>query len=310
MNVVTVVSSACRRARSAGATRSTNGASAARRTSTGARRRTSMRATSSPTATTRPTTRSDPNAHASPVSPRCMQSRTTSARRGRAPTVRARRATTRSSSARHSARTAAAPSVHVVGHRVRFEQIARRSAPPASPLKARHYRDADALAGRRSPSSWRCSSAAGSPRSRCERHARRRRPASRPTTAITDQHRQRRRPTRTACSTCTSSTGRSTSRPGQNVIETNKYRIPQPKEDGWIVGFKPNLQLPNGKVPAGRRAAPAPRRVGGRQPAATPTFRCSPSASSPPARRRPRSSCPRRLRLPRTARPTPGTSTT
>jgi plastocyanin len=38
-------------------------------------------------------------------------------------------------------------------------------------------------------------------------------------------------------------------RPGQNVIDTNKYLIPQPKEDGWIVGFKPNLELPNGKVP-------------------------------------------------------------
>ncbi len=38
-------------------------------------------------------------------------------------------------------------------------------------------------------------------------------------------------------------------RPGQNVIDTNKYLIPQPKQDGWIVGFKPNLRLPNGKVP-------------------------------------------------------------
>jgi len=37
--------------------------------------------------------------------------------------------------------------------------------------------------------------------------------------------------------------------PGQNVIDTNKYLIPQPTEDGWIVGFKPNLRLPNGKVP-------------------------------------------------------------
>jgi plastocyanin len=38
-------------------------------------------------------------------------------------------------------------------------------------------------------------------------------------------------------------------KPGQNIIETAKYRIPQPREDGWIVGFRPNLKLPNGKVP-------------------------------------------------------------
>ena len=38
-------------------------------------------------------------------------------------------------------------------------------------------------------------------------------------------------------------------RPGQNNIETNKFAIPQPKIDGWIVGFKPNLRLTNGKVP-------------------------------------------------------------
>ena len=38
-------------------------------------------------------------------------------------------------------------------------------------------------------------------------------------------------------------------RPGQNVIDTNEYRIPQPEVDGWIVGFKPNLRLANGKVP-------------------------------------------------------------
>ncbi len=37
--------------------------------------------------------------------------------------------------------------------------------------------------------------------------------------------------------------------PGQNLITTNKYRVPQPTEDGWIVGFKPNLRLANGKVP-------------------------------------------------------------
>jgi len=38
-------------------------------------------------------------------------------------------------------------------------------------------------------------------------------------------------------------------RPGQNVIATNKYLIPQPKAEGWIVGFRPNLRLANGKVP-------------------------------------------------------------
>jgi len=37
--------------------------------------------------------------------------------------------------------------------------------------------------------------------------------------------------------------------PGQNIIQ-NSYRIPQPDEAGWVVGFKPNLELPNGKVPA------------------------------------------------------------
>ncbi len=38
-------------------------------------------------------------------------------------------------------------------------------------------------------------------------------------------------------------------KPGQNVIETAKTLIPQPKEDGWVVGFRPNLKLANGKVP-------------------------------------------------------------
>src|SRR5690242_925746 len=37
--------------------------------------------------------------------------------------------------------------------------------------------------------------------------------------------------------------------PGQNLIETSTDRIPQPAEAGWIVGFRPNLVLPNGKVP-------------------------------------------------------------
>jgi plastocyanin len=38
-------------------------------------------------------------------------------------------------------------------------------------------------------------------------------------------------------------------RPGQNLIQNSTFRIPQPTEDGWIVGFKPNLKLPSGKVP-------------------------------------------------------------
>ena len=38
-------------------------------------------------------------------------------------------------------------------------------------------------------------------------------------------------------------------RPGQNVIETNRTLIPQPKINGWIVGFEPNLRMPNGTVP-------------------------------------------------------------
>jgi len=38
-------------------------------------------------------------------------------------------------------------------------------------------------------------------------------------------------------------------RPGQNEIDTNRYLVPQPNVDGWIVGFRPNLKLPNGKVP-------------------------------------------------------------
>ena len=37
--------------------------------------------------------------------------------------------------------------------------------------------------------------------------------------------------------------------PGQNLIQNSKFRVPQPTEDGWVVGFKPNLQLPDGRVP-------------------------------------------------------------
>jgi plastocyanin len=38
-------------------------------------------------------------------------------------------------------------------------------------------------------------------------------------------------------------------RPGQNDIETSNTTIPQPTESGWIVGFRPNLKLADGKVP-------------------------------------------------------------
>ncbi len=34
--------------------------------------------------------------------------------------------------------------------------------------------------------------------------------------------------------------------PGQNLIQTNQTRIPQPDVDGWIVGFRPNLVLATG----------------------------------------------------------------
>jgi plastocyanin len=37
--------------------------------------------------------------------------------------------------------------------------------------------------------------------------------------------------------------------PGQNRINTNNVRIPQPRVEGWIVGFTPNLTLANGTVP-------------------------------------------------------------
>jgi plastocyanin len=37
--------------------------------------------------------------------------------------------------------------------------------------------------------------------------------------------------------------------PGQNEINTDKTGIAQPLANGWIVGFKPNLRLADGKVP-------------------------------------------------------------
>ena len=39
-------------------------------------------------------------------------------------------------------------------------------------------------------------------------------------------------------------------RPGQNIIETNKSRIPQPKIDGWIVGFTPTCGSPTAGPPS------------------------------------------------------------
>jgi plastocyanin len=37
--------------------------------------------------------------------------------------------------------------------------------------------------------------------------------------------------------------------PGQNLIQTNAYQIAQPNEAGWVVGFRPNLRMADGKVP-------------------------------------------------------------
>jgi plastocyanin len=37
--------------------------------------------------------------------------------------------------------------------------------------------------------------------------------------------------------------------PGQNTISLDGDRIPKPKRSGWIVGFRPNLERSNGKIP-------------------------------------------------------------
>jgi hypothetical protein len=37
--------------------------------------------------------------------------------------------------------------------------------------------------------------------------------------------------------------------PGQNIIQTSGFDIPQPAVDGWVVGIKPNLRESNGTVP-------------------------------------------------------------
>lgn len=37
--------------------------------------------------------------------------------------------------------------------------------------------------------------------------------------------------------------------PGQNTIALDGDRVPRPKVPGWIVGFRPNLERPNGRIP-------------------------------------------------------------
>ena len=37
--------------------------------------------------------------------------------------------------------------------------------------------------------------------------------------------------------------------PGQNTISFDGNDVPRPKRSGWIVGFRPNLELTNGKIP-------------------------------------------------------------
>ena len=37
--------------------------------------------------------------------------------------------------------------------------------------------------------------------------------------------------------------------PGQNTISFDGDDVPRPKRSGWIVGFRPNLELTNGKIP-------------------------------------------------------------
>ena len=40
-----------------------------------------------------------------------------------------------------------------------------------------------------------------------------------------------------------------TIKPGQNTISFDGDDVPRPKRPGWIVGFRPNLELVNGKIP-------------------------------------------------------------
>jgi plastocyanin len=37
--------------------------------------------------------------------------------------------------------------------------------------------------------------------------------------------------------------------PGQNIIQFSGSQVPKPNEDGWITSIKPNILLPDGKVP-------------------------------------------------------------
>ena len=69
-----------------------------------------------------------------------------------------------------------------------------------------------------------------------------------------------RRPRR-ASSTSSTATGRSTIKPGQNTISFDGDDVPRPKRSGWIVGFRPNLELHEREDPRRRRAAPPPRRL-------------------------------------------------
>ena len=245
------------------------------------------------------------------VSPRCMQSRTTSAR----PRPCSHRSSAArdhcSSSARHSARASAASSD--IG--VRFEQIAHpratarfRGRSVATVMRMRHRPRREVVvtvvlallvAGGIVGDGARA------------RPARRRRPASRRDTAppSTTSHRRRRSPDKDGVQHLHFEYGPLDIKPGQNVIETNKYLIPQPKEDGWIVGFKPNLQAGERQGAAGRRAPPAPRRVGRREPARhhVPAL---PGAVHRRRRGEDRARAPRAVRLPVPPSTTPGTSTT
>ena len=40
-----------------------------------------------------------------------------------------------------------------------------------------------------------------------------------------------------------------TIKPGQNTISIDGDDVPRPKRSGWIVGFRPNLEYTNGKIP-------------------------------------------------------------
>ena len=40
-----------------------------------------------------------------------------------------------------------------------------------------------------------------------------------------------------------------TIKPGQNTISLDGNDVPRPSVRGWIVGFRPNLERPNGKIP-------------------------------------------------------------